>query len=177
MTKDNKTALSFACFQSNEEAVRLLTNVLIDVDIPSTIQSSGAVHWACQSHNYNIAELIITKGINVNRLDENKKAAHFYLLDVGEEKENLRILQLLMQYGYNINYHPPDGNTILGDFLTSIKKSYKIIEYLLQMGADTNVLMKNKSPQAGKFQTIADFMRHTMKSNKQMAEIVEKYIH
>ena len=175
ITKDNKTALYYACFQGNEEAVRMLTDVLFDVDIPYDIKSSGAVHWACQSHNYNIVELIISKGINVNRLDENGRTGPFYILDVGNEDENLKILKLLVQYGFNINYHPPKGNTILGDMLTGIKKPYKLIEYLLQVGADANVLLQAKTKTQHQ-QTIADFMKNASKSDKRIAAIVQKYL-
>ena len=175
MTKDFKTALSLSCFQGNEAAVSMLLNVLPTIDLPDTIRAKGAVHWACQSHNYKIVEMILSKGVNVNRLDENGNTAPYYLLDVGQEDENIKIFELLREHGFDFEFHLPRHNSVLGDMLTCIKRQYKIIEWLLSNGADTNLELNAKAKNSS-VKTIADFMRQMARNDKSMRAIVEKYL-
>ena len=132
-------ALQLACFQREVEVVRELCERLVNVDLPEEMHERAAVHWICQSHHPEIARIILAKGINVNRLDGDGHAGPYYMLDVGEEHEILEIFDLLLKHGLNLNISAPTAkptNTILGEFVTSITRPLKIIEWLLAHGAD-----------------------------------------
>ena len=112
---------------------------MTSVDLPSDYQSSGAVHWICTSCNPEIARIILSKGgVDVNRLDQEGHMGPFYMLDIGEEDDNIEVLELLLQYGLEINKKTPKTASILGEFVSSITKPLKIIEWLLAHGADMN---------------------------------------
>ena len=175
-TKDNKTALSLACFQGNYEAATMIANVLVDVDIPSNIAAPSAVHWICQARDPKIAEIVLSKGINVNRLDQDGHQGPFYMLDVGQEDEIIQILDLLFKYGFNVNLHSRGKNTILGEYLMAIKRQYKIIDWLLSKGADTSYPIMTIFCSQKKAQTIGDLMRQTSIHDKKMKELVDKYL-
>lgn len=120
--------------------------------MPSGIVGRGAVHWICSSCNPEIARIILSKGgVDVNRLDKEGHMGPFYMLDVGEEDDNIEVLELLLQSGLKINEKTPKTASILGEFVSSITKPLKIIEWLLAHGADMNAKLT-----AG--QTILEFM-------------------
>ena len=172
-TKDNKTALSYACLNGNIEAAIMIANVLVDPDIPSNIAAPSAVHWICQAHDPKLAEIVLSKGINVNRLDDLNCTGPSKMLDLGDEDEIIQMLELLLKHGFDINKHAQGKNTILGDFLLAIKKRYKIIEWLLLHGADTSCpIGTNKL----KPKPIGDQMREMASCNKIMQRLVKEHL-
>ena len=174
MTNDNKTALYFACFLKCVGAVKLLCDNMIKVDIPASVKSAAAVHWACQSHSADIIEMIVKKDIDVNRLDEYGRTGPYHLID-SQESELLRGIQALYDAGFQINLHSPKQNTILGDVLTTINKNYTVIEWLLEHGADPNIPLRRGRMQSDQ-ETIGDAMRTSASTDRRMACIVHKYL-
>lgn len=135
------------------------------IDLPSDVQEQGAVHWICISHNPEIARIILSKGgINVNRLDKEGHMGPYYMLDIGEEDENIEVLELLWQAGLDINKKTPNTASILGEYVSSITKPLKIIEWLLVHGAD----MKQKLTTG---QTILEFMNQS----KELQALASRY--
>jgi ankyrin repeat protein len=173
-TKENDTALSLACFMPNYEAVKMIAEVLVEVDIPDDIKDVAAVHWICQSRDPRIAEIILDKGIDVNRLDKDGRSGPFYMLDAPNEDDILKIFNLLYDYGFNVNIRGKQQNSILGEFLLGIKKSYKIIDWLLSKGANLNVLIIKKDK--AKRETCKQFMEKAAESDPKLKKILEKYI-
>ena len=176
MTNDHRTALEYACFQGNYEAARMISDVIVNIDIPRNIDAPSAVHWICQSQDIRIAEIFLPRGINVNRLDNEGRAGPFFMLDTGDEDENIKILDLLYKYGFNVNLHANGKNSLLGEYVSSMKLSYKIIEWLLSKGADTSYPLYRGFRRKEKAETIGEFMRRSSKYNKKMKELVDKYL-
>ena len=167
--KDGNTLLYQACSQNNEKAVEILLKYMDQIDPPNT--EKPAVCLLCMTHNPNIAKMILSKNIDVHRLDAGGNCAPFYLLDVGEEKNNLEILSMLFDHGYDINFKDKNGKSLIGIFLSSIKTQYSIIEWLILHGADLNYTMPGKGHKG----TIKEFMLFQSKNNKRIRKIVQKY--
>lgn len=161
----NECALEVACIQQQVAVVQALCDKMTCVDIPYEVQDQGAVHWICISHNPEIARIILSKGINnVNRLDKDGHMGPYYMLDIGEEDENIEVLELLYQEGLDINKKTPKTASILGEYVISISKPLKIIEWLLAHGADMN---SELTPG----QTILEFMNQS----KELKPLAARY--
>lgn len=171
-TKDkNECALQLACFQKQTEVVKILCDALTVIEPDPDKSDKSAVHWACSSHDAEIVKIILDKGIDVNRLDKLGHSGPFYMLDVGEDDEVIKILELLIEYNFNVNIQGKNenggmANTILGDFVSSITKPCKVIEWLLQHGADPTRRMVNG-------ERICDFIRKAPGS-EQIQRLIEQ---
>ncbi|EAX98809.1 hypothetical protein TVAG_479810 [Trichomonas vaginalis G3] len=153
MAEDFRTPISIACFYSNVETVKMLAEVTEEVDIPANIKAPSAVHWICSSKSPKIAKILCSKGIDVNRVDaQGRMGPSFFISSNNNNKDDIEILKVLLNYGLKINFHLPGKNTILGDCLTIDKLMFKdpveITEFLLDNGADPNDLIyfSGKSP-------------------------------
>ena len=141
VSSDYQTALSLACFINQPEIVKYLCDHMTQVDLDPSIHQKAAVHWICSSRNPEIVKIVLQKGINVNRLDDQGHSGVHYLLDTPDQKVVINILQQLLDNGLNINLQgkTPGGgitNSILGDFCESITRQPTVIEWLLAHGAD-----------------------------------------
>lgn len=79
-TPDGETALSAACKTQNVEAVKILVDNMIDIDLKPNdklifkiifFSHPSAVHWACLSKNPEIVSIILKKGCDMYRVDNN----------------------------------------------------------------------------------------------------------
>ncbi|KAH0795368.1 ankyrin repeat-containing protein [Histomonas meleagridis] len=131
-------ALKLACFHSRVSDVEALCEKLDEVDIPVEMRYPSAVHWICSSKSSQIAEIVLKKGIDVNRLDGYGRQGPFYLLDTGDEAEALLILDLLLDNGYEIDLKSSGEvqTTMLGEFVCAIQKEMRVIEWFLLHGAN-----------------------------------------
>lgn len=176
VTPRKETALSLACMTRQVDVVRQLCDRLQNVDIDPKVQSAAAVHWICRSYHPEICKMILKKGIDTNRLDEEGRTGPFYMLDVGTEDDVIDILRQLVENGFNLNVRArlsngkPDlsKNTILGDYVMSIKKFTKVIDWLLNNGADPAELIGNDRVR------IIDKMRES--KNSKLKDIFHKYL-
>jgi len=173
---DDKTALSVACFLDNPAAVKLLVSHYNSIDVKPDHKGLAAVHWICQSRNPEIASLVLSKGINVNRVDKDGHMGPFYMLDATKEDDVIKIYEMLLQNGMDINKRENSTlNSILGDVICSIKKSPKIIDFLLSHGADPYaVLAKSNNIQSQK--PIAKVLKDTYSRDPRFRDIIERFI-
>lgn len=179
VTPDNKTAMYRACFYSSVDAVRILAEAMYDVDIPSKTRAQAAVHWICQSKSIEIAKILCAKGIDVNRVDQDGNTGPFYIIDMDiPQEQTIGILQILLDHGLDINFHEKGKLTILGYFLTSINttKNAKIIDFLLQNGADPNaeVFASGYMSNSNTKMTCKDKLRKIAK-NDELKGVYKKY--
>lgn len=144
-----ETALSLVCFNNNLPTVKYICDHIEKVD-PS-IQCEAAVHWIYKSKNPAIVKTVILKGIDVSRLDSEGHPGPFYLLDMNDEDTVIKILDILVSAGFDLNIRGTciDGrkvNTILGDFVSSIFWPIKVVEWLHENGAqyDEMLVSRNK---------------------------------
>jgi ankyrin repeat protein len=169
------SALSYACFSKNYEAVKMIAGVLDEknVDIPENINAPAMIHSIVQSRDIRIAEIILQKNINVNRIDQDGRTAVHYMRDVGNEDEHIKMLDLLHKYGLNVNLCKKGKNSILGDFLSGIGKQFKIIEWLISKGADLDSKITQSG--TGVNTTCRKYMEDLTKKHPEFIEILDKY--
>ena len=110
---DGQSALFLACFQRSTETVRLLCEKMQIVDIDPTITGKALIHHACGSCDPEIVRIVLTKNIDVNRLDKDGRLGPWYLIDLAKEEDIIRILEMLVEKGFNINLVKklPNGRT------------------------------------------------------------------
>ncbi|OHT04692.1 ankyrin repeat-containing protein [Tritrichomonas foetus] len=139
--KEYESALSLACkaqINGKEEVVKLLLENINKVDLDRSIESPSAVHWICESRSPVICKLVLEKGIDVNRFDQNGCSGPQRLTDCRDEDVVIEILQLLIAFGYDMNLVSKNDNSkpILVHFCQSIVPSLRVIDWMLQNGAD-----------------------------------------
>jgi ankyrin repeat protein len=71
VTQSGETALSIACRLGGVEVVRALLGCLLRVDLDSALDWPSAIHWACQSLDSEIVEMILRFGCEMYRVDRN----------------------------------------------------------------------------------------------------------
>jgi ankyrin repeat protein len=69
ITPHGETALSMACKLGGVDVVRALLNCLLRVDLDPAFDWPSAIHWACQSLNPEIVEMILKFGCEMYRVD------------------------------------------------------------------------------------------------------------
>lgn len=141
-TKHN-SILGLCCFYGKiykNTILKILQNAEdIEPPIPNC---DGPVHWICTMLDVDIAKAFLLHNIDVNRIDENNKTGFHLMSDkIHKEKEVIEIMKLLINAGFDVNLQLPCS--VLEEFCTSIKKSYKMIEFLIENGADIYVKDKD----------------------------------
>lgn len=158
ITPSGECALSQACFMNNVEIVKELCQHLSVSDIDNRqFRDKAAVHWICQSHNPEIARIILEKGIDVNKFDKNGYPGPYYMLDIFPEENTIQILDLLYSHGWTDVDYIPQGfktNTSFGFFVSSMQCSPAIIEWFLLHGANPNAPLYQPP-----FKSILEFVR------------------
>ena len=138
-SEDGQCALSIASFQQYTDTVRLLCEKIgtIEPNPMSPHYKRSAVHWGCQSYTPEIMEILLEKNIDVNALDSSGYCGPHYLIDVGNDEDNIKILEMLYRKGFNPNIKNPKENiSLLEEFMTSISNHFEIIQWLIEHNAD-----------------------------------------
>lgn len=147
------------------------------IEPPKATRCKGVCHWICTLCDLDVArEMLKTPGIDINRLDNMGRPGIFQLIDKDKnEKETqniIKLIQLLIENGFNINVRAPKENnmykteSVLEKFTACIKPNMAIIQYLISCGADIYALKK------GKNQKLIDAILQTR--NSQLKEIFRK---
>ncbi|OHT00708.1 hypothetical protein TRFO_32527 [Tritrichomonas foetus] len=159
--------------ENKEEFIKYLLDKISEVDLKPNERMKSAVHWICQSHSKRIVQMVLEKGIDVNRFDEKGQPGPYYLIDTTPDNEAIEILDLLVKYGYDLNgvCQYGCGLTILGQYLCSIKSCLPVIEWLLAHGADPF------TPFTGTDKKAKNAYEMAQKSSKrQIRALFEKYV-
>jgi ankyrin repeat protein len=121
--RTRESALFLACFQGESwlDTIKLLCEKATKLDLEPNENEKAAIHWACGSKSPEIVEVVVSKGIDVNRLDSKGKTGLYYLLDACREENVIRILEILVRNGLNLG---PPNLSIMHDFATAIQKPY-----------------------------------------------------
>ena len=91
---------------------------------------------ACEYNQYEIAELLIKHGANVNQFDYYEQSSLIYACDTGD----LNLIKLLIENGADINKCEINGACPL--HVSINRKNDEICDYLISQGASINVLDK-----------------------------------
>ena len=140
-TADGNTVLSLNCFFLGDVSItEMICNILPDVDIPHGERGLGAVHWICKSKNPEMAKVILRKQIEINRFDKEGYLGPHYLIDNAKKNDALKILNMLYDYGLDLNkVSDRNHNTLLGEFLLAIKVEPEIIDWFLSKNVEIDV--------------------------------------
>lgn len=152
------------------------TQMLLDVisgnpDIPANSDHMPLVHYLCKCDNIKIIELVLERGIDVNRLDKAGNIGPVYIQCLKPDIQ-IKVMNLLLNYNYNVNLHKPGHNTALGECLLSYQRNIKLIELLIEKGSDLNLPFYSKVNQN---MTIKDKIIELSKKDKDIYSIIQKY--
>jgi ankyrin repeat protein len=126
-----QTALSIACRMGNVEMVGLLLKSLNRADLRPDLTWPSAFHWACQSLNTEIVEMVMAHGCDVYRVDHHLRQGIDYLVDQDIEKV-MDILSVLVRKGYELNRRTGCVHSLLFVFaVDAILPQMDIVRFLL----------------------------------------------
>ena len=166
INSNNLTALSIACMLGQKDIIKLICSKLDNIDLPPDVRAPAAVHWLCQSKDPEIAEIILSKNIDVNRVDHDDNVGPHYLLDAADPSTIIKFLELLVNAGFKIDYST-EKNTFLGECVTSIQLHPEVVDWLLEHGANIYApLVHTSTPGL----TIAKFILENIKKNINTSE-------
>lgn len=91
---------------------------------------------ACEYNQYEIAELLIKNGAEINQFDHYDQPSLIYACDTAD----FGLIQLLVKYGADINFCESKGAYPLHVAIN--RKNNEICDYLIEQGADIGALDK-----------------------------------
>lgn len=127
----------------NKQAATLLINSGANITLPD----NNLLKLALDVKDYDLIQLLINKGIDINDIIDGTQTALFYVIhDYSFTKNNVFCkTKILLKYGADVNKTNDDGETPLLCVLSShfsIEDKIAIVDLLLKAGAD--ITAKNK---------------------------------
>ncbi len=113
LDREGNSLLHYAIALQNYRVARYLVDKGIDVNIRRNKNWVAALYLAVQKSDYNIIELLLSNGSNVNTQLSNGYTPLFGAVLIKDKDERKGIVQLLMKYNANINLQDIRGNTVL----------------------------------------------------------------
>lgn len=156
-------------FYKSLEVTKILCNALDSADIDISYKTKHAVHYVCHCGDPQIAKIVLDKGIDVNRFDEQGEVGPKELIDISKTKDAIKILEMLVEKGFQLDLRKDEThNTLLGHYLASIMPYPEIVDWLIGHGADVNLPFIGKDK---KNMTIKD----KLLQKKAYAQVCKKY--
>ena len=120
-------------------AKHLLKERLEDIDVEGG-QYTTAIHAASYKGHLSIAELLISKGANVNCRDQESKEKSTPL-HIATRRGDTKMMECLISNGADVNATESDGSCPLYIALNDGNRddNFKVIELLIQHSADVNI--------------------------------------
>ncbi|KAK8891475.1 hypothetical protein M9Y10_028684 [Tritrichomonas musculus] len=120
----------------------------------------------------------ILNKIDLYKLNKQNKTGIYYL--VGKKTKNvIKILKILLEKGYDINFKPNGGNSILTDFVFHFNPDLEVIEFLLQNGANARIMTtQNKTLYERIEESINNQLFYTQSQNQiklKIFQLFERY--
>lgn len=153
---DHKSLLDICCFCSSQFKSTIIKILgLVDDIEPPYSKCQGPAQWICIAFDLDIAKAFFKHHIDVNRIDGEGKTGFHYFNDKSTKAANydsliIQIMTMFLDHGFDINIQTqtktPVSNSILEYFVSSITKSYRIISFLIDNGANIMALNKDGIP-------------------------------
>ena len=125
-------ALSIAIENDNKKMVELLLKNGVRPLLEGTRSSDNSLIVATIYNKYDIVEILINFGMNINRVDDDNSTPLRYAC----KNNNIRIVKLLLRNGADPNIAAQNGSTPLSEAI--VFKNKELIDLLLQHGAKTS---------------------------------------
>jgi ankyrin repeat protein len=154
--RQSYTALYYACTSSkdNHEIVSMLLNAGADTKIERSdlhradglkVYESVLVS-AVNNNNENIVRVLLNFGLDPNTCKYYTSVLYIYgesVLSTAAFRGNLKIVNMLLEFGANARYEDDDMCPLRYACMSHSKSSQKIVEILLEAGADHQNVFKN----------------------------------
>lgn len=121
----------------------------------------GVCHWACHYLDLDVAKAMFnTKNVQINRFDKEFQTGAYQLAYKRDPKVP-KMLELLIEYGFDVNARSSDKYpSLLEHFISyALYTNYPAIETLIKYGADINALHSKKTDSSGKKITLLQFVK------------------
>ena len=123
----NKTPVEASVYAGDLDILKLLMEYNPNID--------ALFELSVLEEKSEIVELLIKKGANLNSI-KNKYGDKFVPLKLACEKQNLKIIKILIKNGADANIAGYEGRTALFDAIEATFANKEIIRYLIKNGAD-----------------------------------------
>jgi ankyrin repeat protein len=136
---NGETVLSIACTFGDLAAVKLLCSRMSIIEIPATEAKFPSIaRYAIRSKNLEILEIVLSKGCDVNRYDRYNGFAADAILGFVPDDVGVKMLELLIQNGFEVNCRDPVTDKALLDRVLEFTPGgyLKVMNFLLSHGAD-----------------------------------------
>ena len=130
--------MSLADYAGRNEVEKIKNLLDAGNDVNEIDYDKSALHSACVSNAINAAELLISRGINVNVHDNISGASPLHYCAV---YNNFEIARLILENGGEVNVVDKYGNEPLWTAIFNVKTNLQklpIVELLLQHGGNKN---------------------------------------
>ena len=88
-------------------------------------------------------KIVLDKGIDPNREDENGRLGPYYMIDIVSTDEFIKIMELLIKYGFDMN-KKTTADPLIASLEVSIMKPVQLIQWMIQHGADLDMMVPSK---------------------------------
>lgn len=141
VSKAGQTAFTVCLdvIKNQSMAKLILDKIQGNPDIPGGYKADPLVHYLAKCEWLDFVEIVLKRGVNVNRLGRHGRIGASSILFVKDPQQQISMMKLLLKYGYSINLRGRDGNTLLGLCLKAIKINHDLIDFLISQGADINL--------------------------------------
>ncbi|XP_051167873.1 putative ankyrin repeat protein RF_0381 [Leptopilina boulardi] len=135
-----KTPLQRACDNKYEEMVEVLLKVGASFKMKFH-QRRSALHYIVGINNTRIMKLFLDQGLDPNVKDFREETPLIYGSKSSAKGISLDIIELLIEYGADIDAGDINGVTAL--HIAAGFYNLKVVKYLLKLGANVNIRTKN----------------------------------
>jgi ankyrin repeat protein len=117
--KHGRMALEIACEKGGPplNVIRSICQRMGSLEPQSTNPRTGPIHWLCKRRDLEIADLILSYKIMLDRIDNQGNQGPYYLIGGEDENIAVAILEKLLKAGYDVNTQDKRERTLL-DVLT-----------------------------------------------------------
>ncbi|KAF5618686.1 ankyrin repeat domain protein [Fusarium sp. NRRL 52700] len=135
----DSTPLYWACYNENEEIVKLLVDNGADINA-RCLGGKAPLHLSVENESNGITEFLLSRGADVSAADSERRTA----LDLASESGNTEVARRLIDNGADISRETTDGFTPLS--MASIRGHVELAKLLIESGADVNQAVANRQP-------------------------------
>lgn len=180
VTYKGETVLSTACANNDLDSVRLLCNRMNTIEIPAGDEErhSSIVRYAVSSKNLEILKIVLEKGCDVNRYDSLDNIPADAIRGTVPDDVGVKMLELLIQYGFDVNCRcEKTGKSFIDRVVEySIGRYPKVVEFLLDNGADVHYVLPSGETLINKVKTFkTKCSQYRMPIQKKYYEIFSRH--